>query len=215
MAGTQLRHLLFDNDGILVETEHHYFAATRDVLAEVGVELTREAFIELCLTQSRGAWHLLPPERRERVDELRDERNRRYTQLLRHVDLGLPGVRAVLQGLVGRYRMAVVTSARRIDFETIHQRTGFLRCFETTISADECSETKPSPEGYLKGLQAIAGTPADTLVIEDSKRGLQAATAAGLRCVVIPTDLTRAQDFSQAYAVLDSMAQLPELLARS
>ena len=123
------------------------------------------------------------------------------------------GVQVVLKHLVARHRMAVVTSSRRIDFETIHARTGFLAYFEHTISADEVRETKPSPEGYLLGLATLGATPGDTIAIEDSQRGLTAARSAGLRCVAIPTALTRDQDFSGALTVLANIRELPGFIA--
>jgi beta-phosphoglucomutase-like phosphatase (HAD superfamily) len=78
--------ILFDNDGVLVDTESLYFRANRDVLATVGVDLDEATYIELYLRQGVGAFHLaaargLSP---EQILALREARNRRYTDLVAH-----------------------------------------------------------------------------------------------------------------------------------
>src|SRR4051794_40720193 len=99
--------LLWDHDGILVDTEGLYFQATREVLAEVGVELTEALYRQLFLVQARGAWHLA--EERgvdpKTLARLKRARNDRYTELLTSQDVLVPGVLALLDGLRGRFRM--------------------------------------------------------------------------------------------------------------
>ena len=77
--------ILWDNDGVLVETEHLYFQATQHVLGSVGIQLTEEQYIELFLVQGRGAWHLaeehgIAP---SDIDRLREERDALYGRWLR------------------------------------------------------------------------------------------------------------------------------------
>ena len=76
-----IKAIFWDNDGVLVETEHLYFQATQQVLASVGIRLTREEYIELFLVQGRGAWHRaeehgIAP---DRIEQLRNERNALYS----------------------------------------------------------------------------------------------------------------------------------------
>jgi HAD superfamily hydrolase (TIGR01509 family) len=206
--------ILWDNDGILVETEHLYFEATREVLATVGVPLTPEDYHELFLKQGRGAWHLVE----ERgmapaaIERLRERRNELYATALAREPRVMTGVADVLASLHGRYVMGVVTSSRRDHFDVIHRASGLLPYFDFVVTADDCLRVKPDPESYVRAV-ARTGVPAAACVaVEDSERGLLAARGAGVRCVVVPTRLTRGTAFDGAYRVLDSVAELPSVL---
>lgn len=188
-----LRALLWDHDGVLVDTEGLYYQATREVLAARGVELTPESYRALFLVAGQGAFHLV----RERgateaeVEALRRERNRRYLQLLSETDVVLPGVEPLLAQLARSYRMAIVTSSLREHFDRIHLRSGIPRHFEFVLTREAYTHSKPHPEPYLTALARLGLCADECLVIEDSERGLRAAKAAGLTCWVVPSALTR------------------------
>jgi HAD superfamily hydrolase (TIGR01509 family) len=199
--------VLFDNDGVLVDTEGHYFQANREALARFGVALDREAYIELFLRDSRGAWDLL----RDRGVGERDIwlarawRDGRYQELIAAGGAGellLPGVADGLAALAGRFRLAIVTSSEPEPFAAVHARAGILHHFELALTREQYEKAKPNPEPYLCAVDRL-GVPADRcLVVEDSERGLRAAKAAGLACWVVPSDLTRGGRFDGADAVL-------------
>jgi HAD superfamily hydrolase (TIGR01509 family) len=206
--------IFWDNDGVLVDTEHLYFEATRRTLAGVGVELTEALYHDLFLVQDRGAWHLAeargvaPME----VARLRRARDALYNALLGHGSLAIPGVEAALDQLSRRHRMAVVTSSRRTHFETIHRATGFPRFFEFVLAREDYQQSKPHPEPYLAALARAGLDRSQCLVVEDSERGLRAAKGAGLACWVIPTRLTQTGDFSTADRVLANVEELVRAL---
>jgi len=205
--------IFWDNDGVLVDTEHLYFEATRDVLDTIEIPLTEDDYRELFLLQGRGAWHLaeargVPP---SEVEALRQRRNARYAELIAREPRVLPHVLAVVSSLYGRYRMGIVTSSRRDHFEIIHRGTGLLPYFDFVVTADDCPRTKPCPDPYLQAIEASGIDPDAGVAVEDSARGLEAATAAGLRCVIVPSRLTRTQTFDGALR-LESIRDLPALL---
>ena len=205
--------ILFDNDGVLVDTEHLYFRANRESLAEVGVELDQASYVELFLRDNLGAWHLaeargVPP---ETIARLRAARDRRYLELLAGEDVALPGVADAVAALRRRYRLAVVTSSQPEPFARAHAQSGLLPHFEFALTRRDYQRSKPHPEPYLRAVERLGLSPARCLVIEDSERGLAAAKAAGLACWVIPSALTRGLDFARADLVLDS---LPAVAAR-
>jgi len=209
-----IKALFWDNDGVLVDTERLYFQATREVLGSVGIDLGPAQYLEWFMVQGCGAWHLAaecghPP---EAVERLKRERNDLYCQLLDREDLSLPGVRETLAALRGRFQMGIVTSSEKEPFQIIHRRTGLLPYFDFVLAHGDFTHSKPHPEPYLRALERSGCRPDECLVIEDTERGLAAATAAGLRCVVVPTDLTRGCAFHGAWRVLDSLAELPALL---
>src|SRR5262245_1284254 len=119
-----IKAIFWDNDGVLVDTERLYFLATQQVLATLGIPLTRAQYIELFLVQGRGAWHMAA----ERgisdnvIVQLRHERNNLYRKLLTQESLLITGVCQVLEALHGNYVMGVVTSSDPDHFAVIHQR---------------------------------------------------------------------------------------------
>ena len=121
----RLRAVLWDNDGVLVDSEALYLQATREQLGQAGIALPRETFIELSLRKGLSCFLLaeqagLSP---ERVLALRLARDQRYAQLLRAGVPVRPGIEPCLEALHGRVRMAVVTSSSPDHFELIHART--------------------------------------------------------------------------------------------
>ncbi|HVZ75198.1 MAG TPA: HAD family phosphatase [Polyangia bacterium] len=203
--------ILFDNDGVLVDTEGFYYQANREVLARFRVTLDRAAYIDLFLRDSKGAWDRL----RERgvsegeIAAARADRDRRYIELLVAGDAGsllLPGVAAGLAALAGRFRLAIVTSSEPAPFAAVHARAGVLHHFELALTRDQYVLAKPDPEPYRLAVARLGVAPDRCLVVEDSERGLRAAKAAGLACWVVPSEMTRGGRFEGADAVLDDFS---------
>ena len=200
--------ILFDNDGVLVDTEALYFRANRETLATVGVVLDEATYVEYFLRQGLGAWHLAEARgvSPEGIVELRAARDLRYFQLVEEAELVIPGVAELLPRFGARFRMAIVTSSEPGPFARTHARTGLLPHFELVLTRVDYTNAKPDPEPYLCAVSRLGLPPARCLVIEDSERGLRAAKAAGLACWVIPSGLTVAGDFAAADAVLPDLA---------
>ncbi|HXU02597.1 MAG TPA: HAD family phosphatase [Polyangia bacterium] len=200
--------ILFDNDGVLVDTEHLYFRANQEVLAGVGVRLEADDYVQLFLREGLGAWHLA----RERgvsaadVEALRAARDQRYAELVETADIVIPGVAEIVPALARRYRLAIVTSSEKGPFARTHARTGLLAHFELVLAQGDYARGKPEPDPYLRAVERLGLAGDRCLVIEDSERGLRAAKAAGLRCWVIPSALTAGGRFDAADAVLDDLA---------
>lgn len=208
--------IFWDNDGVLVETEQLYFEATRDVLAEVDIDLTPALYKELFLIQGRGAWHLVAEKgfSADEQERMRVDRNNRYSRGLERTPPLVDGVRDVLQALHGKYVMGCVTSSRKDHFDLIHRETGLLQYFDFIITASDVTRVKPDPEPYRLAVSRTGFAPSECVAIEDSARGLEAANAAGIRCLVVPTSLTRGSAFPGAQRVLDRMEDVLPVLAR-
>jgi len=208
--------VFFDNDGVLVDTEHLYFAASQQSFVEVGHELTREVFIDLSLRQGRSVFDALRPHGFDdaAIAELRARRDEAYR---RSVAAGVEiyeGAHETVAALAARYPMAIVTSAHRDDFELAHRESGLLHHFEFVLASGEYARHKPHPDPYLEAAARLGVAPERCVVIEDSVRGLQAAVAAGMRCLAIPHELTAGGDFSAAAAVLRDIREVPGAIGR-
>lgn len=205
-----LKAVLWDNDGVLVDTEHLFFEANRVLFRAHGIELTERQFFDWYLADNCGAWHLLGGRlSAAQMDAERAERNRTYALRLaqQHIP-AIAGVEPVLAALAPRLRMAVVTSSTGQHFDIIHARLPLRPYFEFVLTSESYASSKPSPAPYLLALERLGLRAGDCVVVEDSPRGLQAALAAGLRCIAVRGVLTRHYDFPGAYRVVDDMAQL-------
>jgi HAD superfamily hydrolase (TIGR01509 family) len=202
--------IFWDNDGVLVDTEELYFKATQRVLADVGIPLTEPDYIELFLIQGRGAFHLalergMPP---DDVERLRTDRNVLYGQWLATETRVMDDVCRVLEALHGRSVMGVVTSSRKDHFDVIHAQTGLLKYFDFVLTAADFRRVKPDPEPYRRAVERAGFDASECVAIEDSARGLEAARAAGVPCIVVPTRLTRGCQFPGAECVLPALGDL-------
>ena len=206
--------ILWDNDGVLVDTERWYFQATREVFAGAGIDLTVELYFEYFLLRSRGTSTFASTHGLSEADitAMQGARNERYLQMLEEECITMDGVRETLAILRPHFAMGIVTSSRWQHFETIHRRTGLLEFFDFAITHEDYLRSKPAPDPYLAAV-ARSGLPAGKcLAIEDAPRGLIAAHAALLDCWVIPTEFTRRSPFSGATRVLDHITEVSALL---
>ena len=208
------KFLLWDHDGVLVDTERWYFAATKEWLGNLGVQLDQKTYLRF-MAQGRSCWDLAvehgTPE--PAVSNARRERDRRYQELLLAEQIEIDGILDVLAELRSQYRMAIVSTSKRADFDLIHASRKIRPFFEFVINIEDCSQPKPAPDPYLRALEHFRAMPADALAIEDSARGLSSAVSAGLECAIIRNDFTATQDFTGAWRVLDSVRDLPSALA--
>ncbi len=208
--------IFFDNDGVLVDTEHLYFAANQRVFVEVGHELSREVFIDLSLRQGRSVFDALRDRGFEEVEivQLKARRDVIYQESVAAGVEIYEGVHETVTTLAARYPMAIVTSAHRDDFELAHRESDLLHHFEFVLASGEYARHKPHPDPYLEAAERLGVAPGRCVVVEDSVRGLQAAVAAGMHCLAIPHELTASGDFSPAAAVLGDIREVPSAIAR-
>ena len=212
----RIEGILWDNDGVLVDTERLFYQSNRELFLPFGVDLSELDFFNWYLADNCGAWHLLEHlgMSEERIAVLREGRNRRYSELLLGAAVEpIAGVAELLSELAPRLPMGVVTSSMGSHFELIHSRLDLLRHFRFVLTAEHYANSKPSPEPYLLGLQKLGLAADQCVVVEDSPRGLQAASAAGIRCIVLRNALTRHYDFPGAWRIADDMAGLRAELA--
>ncbi|MDC8756593.1 HAD family hydrolase [Janthinobacterium fluminis] len=212
----KVKGVLWDNDGVLVNTEQLFYETNREVLLEQGITLTRKQFFDWFLYYSYGAWHLLLEKAysEQQIELLRQERNRRFGEKLAKAgNLVHCGVEAILADLWRRVPMGVVTGSYAAHFQLSHRDSKLTPYFDFVVCREMYGAEKPAPDSYLMGLARL-GVPAhECLAIEDSPRGLRAANAAGLECIVVRTELTRGHAFDGAFCVVDSMQELREVLA--
>ena len=99
-----------------------------------------------------------------------------------------------------------------MDFDIIHEGRHIRSFMDFVLTREDYQLAKPHPEPYLTGLKRFGATRQETLVVEDSSRGLSSAVAAGIDCAIVHNDFTQSQDFSQASHRIDTLSELKDII---
>ena len=213
MKSKMKKYILFDHDGVLVDTEHWFFMSNKKALSELGVELDKKLYLKN-MAKGISCWELL---RSMDIDEstifeTRERRNLYYQAYLKSEDIEIPGVEGLLRELSQQYKMAIITTSKKSDFELIHADRNIVPFMEFVLVREDYVNAKPHPDPYLIGLRKLGAPKEETLVVEDSERGLQSAVAAGLDCAVVYNEFTKTHDFTKATHKINALSELPSLL---
>ena len=207
------KFILFDNDGVLVETEPLYFEANVKALKELGITLTFERYMKI-MARGGTAWEVAIEAGITKgiIDEKRFQRDIYYQELIKTRNTVIPNVREILKELSQNYKMAIITTSRRVDFELIHKNTGITEFMEFVLCVEDYERAKPHPDPYLAGLNRFKALKEETIVVEDSQRGLTSAFNAGIDCVVVKNEFTLSHNFSKAKYKIESLKELNTIL---
>lgn len=207
-----IRALVFDFDGLILETEGPSLLSWSEIYREHGHEVPLEKWHGY-LGSDRGfepVDHLaaLVGEGLDRA-ATQARRDARKNELIEALDV-MEGVRdhiadARRLGL----RLAVASSSSRRWVLGHLERLGIHTHWDAVKCRDDVARTKPAPDLYLAAVEALGVAPTEAVAFEDSPNGIAAAKAAGLRCVAIPNALTRGLDLRQADMRLTSLAEMP------
>ena len=190
------RGVIFDFDGVIVNTEEAVYLAWREVFLEHGADLPLDLY-RRCVGSDHGTWD--PKAYFEEITGLKpewevilDEKNRRTRELLAGEET-MPGIRETLEFLASHpIPMAVASSSSRSWVGGWLDRLGLVKYFHSWHCRDDVARVKPAPDLFLRAAAALRLDPGEILVIEDSANGFRAARAAGMRCLLIPNEITRA-----------------------
>ena len=195
-----LRAIIFDFDGILVDSEPIILELTQELAAQEGWTVSAEEYYRdyLALDDRGIIEHLyashgqaVNPRRR---DELVAWKAERYQSIIRDGLPAMPGAVEFVTEMAGLYPLAIASGSLRVEIEHLLDKLGLARKFPVLATADDCQRSKPDPEVYLlalarlRALRAFRDDPlqsADCLAIEDAPLGVLAAQAAGFRCLAL------------------------------
>lgn len=211
-----LRGVIFDFDGVLVDSEGAHFEAFRRVLAEqVEGEVTQAEYDEHYLGYDDHTCFRRALELRGRagspgiVSDMVDRKWQAYADGLSKISF-FPGAEDLVLALcAASVPLAIASGSHRSEIESILRARGLLACFLGVISADDVVNFKPHPEPYLRGraLLDAVDSPAGLVAIEDSATGMVSARAAGLRVIGVTNSRPR-EKLGLAHHLVDSLTQL-------
>lgn len=208
-----IRAIVFDFDGLILETERPQYEAWRDVYATFGQTLPERAWLEVMgkpvkidLFPRRLAAEL---GRDLDIDAVIAQYREVVAEKLNSQPMQ-PGVADVIcdaQGLGFKLAVASGSTHRWVDGHL--ERLGILKHFRYTVCCEDTERHKPDPDPYLCACKLLGVEPAAALALEDSALGITAAKAAGMSAIAVPTAMTGYQDFSHADGVLASLEGMP------
>ena len=207
-----LQAVIFDMDGVLVDSEPFGFEALRRVMARYGLPYGEQENAEFLGRTTLDSCRILRARHRlpESEETLADWYVEAMLEQIARGPIPMAGVPEVLRGVRGAgYRMALASSAEVRLIDANLAALAIRPLFEAVVSGTQVPRGKPAPDVFLAAAERLGVPAAACLVVEDSRNGLLAAKAAGMRCAVVPCAQTRHQEFGEAD---HRIAALPELL---
>jgi HAD superfamily hydrolase (TIGR01509 family) len=214
-----IRAIVFDFDGLILDTEEPVYRSWLEVYEAHGEELPFERWVQIVGSTTAGfhpQYHLEERLGRPLPKEVLDRRIDRRTELVLANAL-LPGVVDHLDAARERGLGLGVASSSTADWVRGHlARLGILDRFQCLRCRDDVAHAKPEPDLYFAVMECLGVAPSEAVAIEDSPNGVTAAKRAGMRCVAIPNSITARLDFTEADLILKSLADvtMAELLER-
>jgi HAD superfamily hydrolase (TIGR01509 family) len=216
----KIRAIIFDFDGLMVDTEGPIFEVWQRIYREHGHQLPRDRWLTIIGTASGSFDPIADLGERAGRELDRDQfeaLERLYYREATKAQRLLPGVSRYLQEArrIGLKTAIASSSSRRWVEEHLH-RFAIQEGFDAIVCKDDVLVTKPDPALYRLALQRLGARPEEAIALEDSSNGIRAAKAAGIYCVAVPNAMTATLDLSAADLRLDSLDALPlrELVRR-
>jgi HAD superfamily hydrolase (TIGR01509 family) len=210
--------ILFDMDGVLMDSEPLHLRATQHVLGDRATsfgERDNLAFVGATDTEMFRVLRILF-DLEASTAELVSRKREHLIALVRTEGRPLPGVPEVpLHLRETGLRLGLVSASARPVIDAILEVVALREAFDTVVSGDEVARGKPAPDGFLMAARRLAMAPERCLVVEDSRNGVLAGKAAGMTVAAVPGSTTSGQDFSPADLILPGLEALPKVLGRN
>ena len=201
--------VIFDLDGVLIDSEGLYYRAYSEVLKPYGVAVSREEYEQYWIAQGNGPEYIVEKHNLPiSPDELRQLRSPVYLQLLESEVKLMPYVEEALTRLFPHFSLTVATNSNREHLDAVLRRMNIAHFFPMTVARQDYQQAKPQPDAFLTAAAKLGLTPTQCVVIEDTYKGVTAANSAGIRCIAVPNEYTLRNDFSRASLVLPSLNEL-------
>ncbi len=198
------RHVVFDLDGVIVDSEPIHERANDEYLERLGASIDEALREDMMGRRVRELTDAIAERFGRPPDEVFAEREAIFWRLLDSCGVrAMPGLDAAIARLSGAgLELAVATSGTRAYVDLVLERLGVRAAFAAVVSGEDVTYGKPCPDSYLRVANLLRAGPADCVALEDTFHGVAAARAAGMHAVAVPNALTAGMNFSAADAVV-------------
>ncbi|WFA06193.1 HAD family hydrolase [Bacillus sp. HSf4] len=206
-----IKAVIFDFDGLILDTETHDYEVLQEIFQEHGSDLPMSVWGKVIGTAAGfKPFHYLEEQIQKKLDheELTKMRQERFVKRMEN-EKARPGVEAYLSA--AKELGLKVGLASSSDYKWVSQhlkQLGLYDDFECIRTADDVEEVKPNPELYLQTAECLGVKPEECIAFEDSVNGSTAAKRAGMKCVIVPNQVTKTLLFEHFDHRLESMAEM-------
>lgn len=205
-----MKAIIFDFDGLILDTESIWYECFREVLAVKGLDLTIEQFSNGIGTTSDYLYDFI---RRNLPSPVSPEEIRKSAHGLFPAKMGEPILRDGVESYLKEanelgLKIGLASSSSRDWVEGYLKKLQIFDYFDAIKTRDDVVKVKPNPSLYLKTLEALSVSASEAVAFEDSRNGLLAAKAAGLPCIIVPNGVTAHLDFTDATHQITSMVEV-------
>jgi len=202
--------VIWDMDGVIVDTAQQHFESWQKAFQTVGIELSEEEFKRKFGQRNDAIIRSMfnRPLTDEEIDRIASYKEEYFRQIVRNGIKPIKGSAELIKSLAQKgTRMAVASSAPPENISLILEMLDIKHCFNAIVSGGEVQESKPSPQIFLKAAEKIGIEPTRCIVIEDAVTGVTAAKRAGMRCIAI-SSTNPGEKLREADKVVDSLTEL-------
>ena len=204
--------VVFDLDGVLIDSEQVWDAAREDLVRERGGTWNERATTDM-MGMSSKEWSSYMHDRLGvpmTPAEINDDVVRRVASTYEHGLPLLPHALETVRELAARWPLGLASSSNRPIIDLVLEQAGVRACFAAVVSSEEVANGKPAPDVYLAAARELDVDPKDCAAIEDSTNGIKSAVAAGMRAIAVPNRQFRPDDdvLASAAVVVSSLADV-------
>ncbi len=213
-----LKAIILDLDGIIVDSEPLHFEAAKKALQEAGIDLTIDEYLKFGVAKgSKNLFQKLSQKHNVDLDikKLFLLKKEEFRRLFLGNIVPRDGIINLIENLSKDYTLAVASSGIRDAVDLVLEKLDIKKYFKVVITAEDVEKVKPHPDIYEKTTQELGFDKNECIAIEDSETGLLSAKAAGIKCVIVPCEFTKSQNFSQAELVLEDFSKINKELLES
>ncbi|MBN2199915.1 MAG: HAD family phosphatase [Candidatus Aminicenantes bacterium] len=207
-----VKGLIFDMDGLMIDSERLYFRAEREIASRFGKDVSDELLGRMMGRKAVESMELFVRELKLDLSaaEILKERSALMRRLMREDLRPMPGLRRIIGAFSGRLKMAVATGASREFLDIALNGLELRGAFDFLLASDGIEKGKPDPEIFLAACDGLGLPPRSCVVLEDSANGVLAGKRAGCYVVAVPSVYSREQDFGPADAVVNDLFEAEE-----
>ncbi len=210
-----LQAVIFDLDGVLIDSADAHLLSWQELAAEIGGHITQEQFLSTFGRQNRDVIpSLFEIDDAAEVERLGERKEALYREFIRgNVPACDHAADLVGECAAAGLNVAVGSSGHPLNIAIALQEMRIAHCFDTVVTGHDVTRGKPNPEVFLLAAERMSVKPRSCVVIEDAPAGIAAALAGGMLAVGITTGHS-AEALADAHLVVDSLAKLsPSILA--
>lgn len=209
----KIKAILFDLDGVLVDSEPLHFEAHQKALEHFGIKLALEDYMDFGVAKGDDNLYQKTAEKygveidKQEISKLKRQI---YRDIFAEKGRLIDGIEESLKKFHAEYELALVSSGSKESIDFVLEKIGLKKYFKVVVTGDDVERVKPFPDIYLKAIKALAFEKEFCVAIEDSVTGIEAAKSAGIKCIAIPNEFTKNQDLSRADAMVEKLEDLNE-----